>query len=158
VLERWPEHAARLADRWLCMKDTSQDSSEGAVLSKIDRFAALEKAYVIEPSYDLLAPLLAYLQAQQGEQACLRFLTQHQAHHKGSLSLLAHLKRRESIPLDDGAMLRAVRLMLEPLASRSARYVCRHCGFQANRHYWQCPGCNQWDRYAPQRADERALN
>jgi lipopolysaccharide biosynthesis regulator YciM len=158
VLERWPEHAARLADRWLCMKDTSQDSSEGAVLSKIDRFAALEKAYVIEPSYDLLAPLLAYLQAQQGEQACLRFLTQHQAHHKGSLSLLAHLKRRESIPLDDGAMLKAVRLMLEPLASRSARYVCRHCGFQANRHYWQCPGCNQWDRYAPQRADERALN
>ena len=122
VLERWPEHAARLADRWLCMKDTSQDSSEGAVLSKIDRFAALEKAYVIEPSYDLLAPLLAYLQAQQGEQACLRFLTQHQAHHKGSLSLLAHLKRRESIPLDDGAMLRALSIAPSSRGMLSRRF------------------------------------
>jgi lipopolysaccharide biosynthesis regulator YciM len=55
---------------------------------------------------------------------------------------------------DDEAVFKTLTPMLEQLAPYCSRYVCQHCGFQANRHYWQCPGCQQWDRYPPQRTDE----
>jgi lipopolysaccharide biosynthesis regulator YciM len=55
---------------------------------------------------------------------------------------------------NDEALFQGIIKLLEQLALQSARYVCKHCGFQANRHYWQCPGCHQWDRYPPQRTDE----
>jgi lipopolysaccharide biosynthesis regulator YciM len=24
-------------------------------------------------------------------------------------------------------------------------HLCQACGFQTQRHYWQCPGCMNWD-------------
>jgi lipopolysaccharide biosynthesis regulator YciM len=33
------------------------------------------------------------------------------------------------------------------------RYRCAACGFEAQRHFWQCPGCLTWDSYPPQRID-----
>ncbi len=33
------------------------------------------------------------------------------------------------------------------------RYRCASCGFEAQRHFWQCPGCLAWDSYPPQRND-----
>jgi lipopolysaccharide assembly protein B len=34
------------------------------------------------------------------------------------------------------------------------RYRCAACGFEAQRHFWQCPGCQAWDSYPPRRAEE----
>ncbi len=34
------------------------------------------------------------------------------------------------------------------------RYACKVCGFQARHYYWQCPGCNGWETYAPRRLEE----
>lgn len=34
------------------------------------------------------------------------------------------------------------------------RYRCAACGFEASRHFWQCPGCQSWDSYQPRRVDE----
>ncbi|MBI5260004.1 MAG: lipopolysaccharide assembly protein LapB [Burkholderiales bacterium] len=34
------------------------------------------------------------------------------------------------------------------------RYRCAACGFEAQRHFWQCPGCLSWDSFPPQRIDE----
>ena len=34
------------------------------------------------------------------------------------------------------------------------RYRCAACGFEAQHHYWQCPGCLSWDSYPPQRMED----
>lgn len=44
--------------------------------------------------------------------------------------------------------------LIRAQALRLSRYVCRNCGFKARQFYWHCPGCNQWDTYAPKRSEE----
>lgn len=34
------------------------------------------------------------------------------------------------------------------------RYRCAACGFEAERHFWQCPGCQTWDSYSARRVEE----
>jgi lipopolysaccharide biosynthesis regulator YciM len=34
------------------------------------------------------------------------------------------------------------------------RYRCAACGFEAQRHFWQCPGCLSWDSFPQQRIEE----
>ena len=34
------------------------------------------------------------------------------------------------------------------------RYRCAACGFEALTHFWQCPGCQAWDSYPPERIEE----
>ncbi len=34
------------------------------------------------------------------------------------------------------------------------RYRCAACGFEAQRHFWQCPGCQAWDSYPARRIEE----
>ena len=34
------------------------------------------------------------------------------------------------------------------------RYRCAACGFEAQRHFWQCPGCLGWDTFPQQRIEE----
>ena len=34
------------------------------------------------------------------------------------------------------------------------RYRCAACGFEAQRHFWQCPGCLGWDSFPQQRVEE----
>ncbi|MBW6493660.1 MAG: lipopolysaccharide assembly protein LapB [Burkholderiaceae bacterium] len=46
------------------------------------------------------------------------------------------------------------RVLLRAQVRRLSRYQCGHCGFKARRFYWQCPGCNRWDSYAPLRSEE----
>jgi lipopolysaccharide biosynthesis regulator YciM len=53
---------------------------------------------------------------------------------------------------DDTA--RAVRAIVERAAAPRARYRCAACGFEAQRYFWQCPGCLGWDTFPPQRLDE----
>ncbi|MBL0420261.1 lipopolysaccharide assembly protein LapB [Ramlibacter sp. AW1] len=51
---------------------------------------------------------------------------------------------------------------LHPLLQRSleqavkplTRYRCAACGFEANQHFWQCPGCQAWDSYPARRVEE----
>ena len=34
------------------------------------------------------------------------------------------------------------------------QYRCAACGFTAQRHFWQCPGCQAWDSYPARRIEE----
>ena len=34
------------------------------------------------------------------------------------------------------------------------RYRCAACGFEAKQHFWQCPGCLNWDTYPPRHVEE----
>lgn len=47
----------------------------------------------------------------------------------------------------------AIRDLLQQRTRNLARYTCRECGFRARLFYWQCPGCNRWETYAPRRTE-----
>lgn len=56
------------------------------------------------------------------------------------------LEHEELHPLLQRALDQAVK----PLS----RYRCAACGFEANKHFWQCPGCQTWDSYPARRVEE----
>jgi lipopolysaccharide biosynthesis regulator YciM len=47
-----------------------------------------------------------------------------------------------------------VQRALEHAVKPLTRYRCAACGFEAKRHFWQCPGCQAWDSYPPRRVEE----
>lgn len=47
-------------------------------------------------------------------------------------------------------VVRALQKTAQPLL----RYRCTACGFEGQRHYWHCPGCQAWDAYAPLRVED----
>jgi lipopolysaccharide biosynthesis regulator YciM len=47
----------------------------------------------------------------------------------------------------------ALRDTVRTSAAPLQRYRCAACGFEAQRYFWQCPGCLSWDSYPPQRVD-----
>lgn len=49
--------------------------------------------------------------------------------------------------------LTVARDLLKQRTRNLARYTCHECGFRARLFYWQCPGCNRWETYAPRRAE-----
>lgn len=42
--------------------------------------------------------------------------------------------------------------MLHQLSDRAEEYLCRHCGFESDKHYWRCPSCKQWETFTPRLA------
>jgi lipopolysaccharide assembly protein B len=57
-------------------------------------------------------------------------------------------------PLDQ-AEVAALGGVIDRAAKAGQRYRCAACGFDAQQHYWQCPGCLGWDTYPPQRLEEQ---
>jgi lipopolysaccharide assembly protein B len=47
----------------------------------------------------------------------------------------------------------ALRQAIARSAGPLQRYRCAACGFEAQRYFWQCPGCLSWDSYPTQRMD-----
>ena len=47
----------------------------------------------------------------------------------------------------------ALRAAMARSAGPLQRYRCAACGFEAQRYFWQCPGCLSWDSYPVQRVD-----
>ncbi|CAG9171762.1 lipopolysaccharide assembly protein LapB [Cupriavidus pinatubonensis] len=59
----------------------------------------------------------------------------------------------ESVEGDKTKEVTAIRDLLQLRTRNLARYTCRECGFRARLFYWQCPGCNRWETYAPRRSE-----
>ena len=81
-------------------------------------------------------------------------------------ALQAHLARQPSLSAAAAVLklpaeqwqaqgLQPVREALERSALPLQRYRCAACGFEAQRYFWQCPGCLSWDSYPPQRIEEQ---
>jgi len=54
----------------------------------------------------------------------------------------------------DESALRDVREAVARAARPLQRYRCAACGFEAQHHFWQCPGCLSWDTFPAQRIEE----
>jgi len=49
----------------------------------------------------------------------------------------------------DARAVREVAVVLRRLAATTPRYRCANCGFSSIDHFWQCPGCKNWDSQRP---------
>ena len=112
----------------------------------------LQTQHAKSPSLDLLAAI-AVLDPDAAQQ--LR-RTADQLALQPSLSAardLLHLKMAQSGQADDAEFMR-IEAVIAQAAKPLQRYRCAACGFEAQRYFWQCPGCLNWDTYPPQRLED----
>jgi lipopolysaccharide biosynthesis regulator YciM len=113
----------------------------------------LLQALATQPAVELLQALEA-LDAERPVAERLPRLVAHLRAHPSlsAAQLLLPMATTQAGALDDEA-----RNALQAAVARAARplqrYRCASCGFEAQRHFWQCPGCLAWDSYPPQRND-----
>ncbi|MFN3494301.1 MAG: lipopolysaccharide assembly protein LapB [Hydrogenophaga sp.] len=78
---------------------------------------------------------------------------------------LSHLKREPSLvlatqwlagePFSDPSAHATVQAALAQASAPLKRYRCAACGFEAQQHFWHCPGCQAWDSYPARRVEEQ---
>lgn len=76
------------------------------------------------------------------------------AHLARTPSTVAAAKWLQGEPSADTSTHSRVAEILEKSALHLKRYRCAACGFEANNYFWQCPGCQSWDSYPPERIEE----
>ncbi len=120
----------------------------------------LRQHYRQYPSLDLFNVIFKYLRTQVGSDPAWEFARESLV---VSPSLLGLDKLLEVELKAEGEQkprvlpeleLDLLRKMIHKHTQRLDRYACQHCGFQARAFYWQCPGCNLWETYAPKRLEE----
>lgn len=153
VLSIAPGYAGLVAESLLQNYATAGEAVEGLAL--------LSAHYEKHPSLDLFNVVFRALREQQGASVAWAFARQALQHHPSLLGL-DRLLEAELASKDGasdqgpvvGADMNLLRGLIHKHTQRLDRYVCRKCGFQARRFYWQCPGCNAWETYAPKRLEE----
>ncbi len=120
-------------------------------LGRTAQVKAMLEAYQSEaPSLDVLEALVAIDQAQGQAHAQERY-----AHYlQKEPSMVAARQWLAQEPLQHEAHRAWLDRALERAVMPLKRYRCAACGFEAQRHFWQCPGCQAWDSYPPRRVEE----
>lgn len=93
----------------------------------------------------LLNVLFEATLAEEGAESAAK-LARNELIKKPSLNTLDQLLQARAIvevshEQDTQLMQQAVR---HSIGNRTA-YYCKHCGFKAKYHHWQCPACNAWE-------------
>lgn len=109
---------------------------------------ALNSYYEQSPSLDVLKALA---QLEPSTSQCQALLSQHLQQQPSLLvaSWWIDLEKLEH-ESDRAALQKSLNKATQPLN----RYRCAACGFEAQKHFWQCPGCQTWDSYPSQRVEE----
>jgi lipopolysaccharide assembly protein B len=106
----------------------------------------LQALYDSSHSLDVLQALAKLKVSTDGDDA----LREQQLTHlkqEPSLVIAAQLLKSQGIEPD-------IQRALDKAAQPLLRYRCASCGFEASRHFWQCPGCQSWDSYSTRRVEE----
>jgi lipopolysaccharide biosynthesis regulator YciM len=56
------------------------------------------------------------------------------------------IKKNQPIPV---GFLHTLKNILDQIGTGTDDYHCRQCGFDADKHYWRCPSCKQWESFTP---------
>ena len=114
--------------------------------------AELKAAYAQGHSLDVLDAIVT-LEAASGQPALSA--RQWYAHHlEKEPSLVAAAKWIAGEKLEHEQFHPQVQRALDHAVKPLTRYRCAACGFEAKRHFWQCPGCQAWDSYPARRVEE----
>ena len=113
------------------------------------------------PTSDALA-LLQTLHAQQGSRDLLLAIDLLDAdpdrgrqRHTAQLAQQPTLSAAAAVLRDMASAPAAALALVDAAALPLQRYRCAACGFEAQRHFWQCPGCLSWDSFPPRRLEEQ---
>ncbi len=113
-------------------------------------FTRLLEAYNRDPGLDLLNALDVLDEDPDRRRArTAEHLRQHPS-LGASLRLLRASPGKAPAADEATAITEAVAAAARPLQ----RYRCAACGFEAQQHFWQCPGCLGWDTLPPRRLEE----
>jgi len=153
VLNEAPDFAGLVAETLLNNYRQAGQPAQG--------LEVLHKQYERHASLDLFNVVFRELRVQQGSATAWAFARNALRHHPSLLGLDRLLEAELASAKDGtedgpvpGADLSLLRSLIHKHTQRLDRYACRSCGFQARRFYWQCPGCNAWETYAPRRLEE----
>jgi lipopolysaccharide biosynthesis regulator YciM len=108
----------------------------------------LDALYAAQPSMALLRARLA-LDGDIDVAARLREHLRHAPSLSAAQALLAEAPGHWG---DEG--LNGIRQAVGEAVRPLQRYRCAACGFDAQRWFWQCPGCQSWDSYPPRTVEE----
>jgi lipopolysaccharide biosynthesis regulator YciM len=112
----------------------------------------LKAAYEHGHSLDVLDAIVALEAASGKTDVSAR---QWYAHHlEKEPSLVAAAKWIAGEKLEHEQFHPQVQRALDHAVKPLTRYRCAACGFEAKRHFWQCPGCQAWDSYPARRVEE----
>jgi lipopolysaccharide assembly protein B len=117
--------------------------------------ALLQSNYAQSHSIDVLQAIIA-LQNAQGADAPAREHARNQyvQHLEKEPSLAVAARWLEGEKLEHEQFHPQVQRALDKAVQPLLRYRCAACGFEAQRHFWQCPGCQAWDSYPARRIEE----
>jgi len=167
VLNDQPTYAGLVAEALFA--NYRRTDEQTAALSRLLRH------YEAHPSLDLFNIVFRELRAQRGMRPAWAFARQALRSHPSLLGLDRLLEVELASATADGpgdgsdkgpnegqdssthavgADLALLRTLIHKHTQRLDRYACHTCGFQARCFYWQCPGCNAWETYAPRRLEE----
>jgi lipopolysaccharide biosynthesis regulator YciM len=118
----------------------------------------LLKAYLERrPSPDLLHFLFQTVAQARGWQAARQLAAGELKRHPSLRALDDYLQASNAVqPVEQAEMGIEGRLaqdLVHRQVSRSAFYLCGHCGFKARQYFWQCPACARWESISPEREE-----
>jgi len=110
--------------------------------------ALLTARYEASPSLDVLDAIVSLQPAGTDARA---WYVRHLEHEP---SLVAASRWLAGEKLEHEQFHPPVQKALDHAAKPLLRYRCAACGFEAQQHFWQCPGCQTWDSYPARRVEE----
>lgn len=114
--------------------------------------AVLKSAYAENNSLDILdAIVMLDARNAQSDQTARDWYVRHLEIEP---SLVAAAKWIAGEKLEHEQFHPQVQRALDQAVKPLTRYRCAACGFEAKRHFWQCPGCQAWDSYPAKRVEE----
>ena len=141
----WNELRRRHPGAFALVAHDHAKSAQAAGLAG-ETLATLLTLYTQQPSMDLLRAIDT-LDADPARQR------QRHADYlalQPTLSAAALALRDAPADSQQAAAIAAVEQAARPLQ----RHRCAACGFEAQRYFWQCPGCLSWDSYPAQRVED----
>ena len=147
--QRHPQAFVRIAAEYVAWAQ-SADQDEGHAGSSAVALArsAIGRLYQQMPGIELLRALAALDGVAPGQSSHLPDLLRQQPTLSAAQDML-------DVPFNqwpDSAR-QGVRDAVSRAARPLQRYRCAACGFESQRHFWQCPGCLTWDSFPPQQIE-----
>lgn len=103
--------------------------------------------------YPGVSPMLALaqlIQRDDGIDAAQAFLARQLQQRPSVRGEAALIDLSLENPHDNaGESLRTLKQITDQLVVSTNSYRCKHCGFSARAHHWQCPSCKQWGSIKP---------
>ncbi|WPB57882.1 lipopolysaccharide assembly protein LapB [Xylophilus sp. GOD-11R] len=114
--------------------------------------ALLTARYEASPSLDLLDAIVLLERGDPGSDDEARHWYLRHLEREPSLVAAAKWLAGETLAHED--LHPPIQKALDQAAKPLLRYRCAACGFEAQQHFWQCPGCQTWDSYPTKRVEE----